>query len=133
MGQYYLKVPQFKGIFSRNTLRGKPKRGDPIIINLDSSDGGGTHWVACYISSKVEYFDSFGLRPSEEVTSFFNKLPIIHNSTQYQNLYSILCGYFCLYFTNERNNNHSAYDILYSLSNNTLSNESFLRDYLKNI
>ena len=33
----------FKGIFSRNTLRGIPKEGLSMVINLDSSAGGGAH------------------------------------------------------------------------------------------
>lgn len=102
-----------------------------MVINLDSSDGGGTHWVACYISTKVEYDTlnySFGLEPQREVTISFEKhgLRIVFNSTQYQNFYSVLCSYFCLYFNNEHNNGRSAYEILYALSNNT-------RDYFENI
>ena len=33
-----------------------------MVINLDSSACGGTHWVACYVSkNQVEYVHSFGL------------------------------------------------------------------------
>ena len=36
-------------------------------------------------------------------------------------------------FINERNRGRSAYDVLYSMSNNPLRNEDFLRDYFENI
>ena len=39
-----------------------------MVINLDSSAGGGTHWVACYVSkNQVEYVHSFGLELSTRV------------------------------------------------------------------
>ena len=43
-----LKIPNFRGIYLRDTLPDKPKRKECGILNLDSSDGGGTHWVAWY-------------------------------------------------------------------------------------
>ena len=39
-----------------------------MVINLDSSAGAGTHWVACYVSkNKVEYVHSFSLELSRRV------------------------------------------------------------------
>ena len=39
-----------------------------MVINLVSSAGGGTHWVACYVSkNQVEYVHSFGLELSTMV------------------------------------------------------------------
>ena len=43
-----------------------------MVIILDSSDGGGTHWVACYVSkNQIEYVDRFGLEPPGEVAVYF--------------------------------------------------------------
>ena len=60
------------------------------IINLDSNNGPGTHWV-CYVDSFN--FDPFGLPPPENIL-FIKR----YNTSQYQKKISVLCGYFCLFF-----------------------------------
>ena len=43
------------------------KNHSPCVINLDSIEGFGTHWVCCWFSKDLfEYFDSFGLPPPLE-------------------------------------------------------------------
>ena len=100
-----------------------------MVINVDHSSSGGTHLVTCYVSKQIEYMDTFGLEPPIEFFSYFvrSKKLGVYNSTQYQNIYSVLCGSFCLYYINERDRGRSAYNTLYTPSNNTLSNENFLR------
>ena len=56
-----LKVPYFRGVFMRDGL---PKNSNPIecgIMNLNTSDQNGSHWV-CFVRNKKDriYFDSFG-------------------------------------------------------------------------
>ena len=48
----YLRVLNFKGIFSRDSKDHLHKTGS-CIINLDDKIGPGTHWVATYIKPKV--------------------------------------------------------------------------------
>lgn len=75
------------------------------IINLeDSSDfGNGSHWV-CFIldTNKKLYFDSYGIIPSDDIIQFMNRyknnIPIVYNIDQIQDIDSVLCGFFCLYF-----------------------------------
>ena len=131
----YLRIPHFKGVFSRNTLPGILKEGESMVINVDHSSSGGTHLVTCYVSKQIEYMDTFGLEPPIEFFSYFvrSKKLGVYNSTQYQNIYSVLCGSFCLYYINERDRGRSAYNTLYAPSNNTLSNENFLGTYFENI
>ena len=47
----YLKIPNFKGIFSRDSKNHLHKTGS-CIINLDDEIGNGTHWVATDIKGK---------------------------------------------------------------------------------
>ena len=55
---------------------------------------------------------------------------IIYNNSQYQNNYSVLCGYYCLYFINERNKGKTLYQIFKPFSlTNTLFNEEFIIYY----
>ena len=72
------------------------------IINLDSKIGPGTHWVSVIIeSSKILYFDSFGLIPPYELINLRSEY--YYNFLQYQPIKSFLSGYYCLYFLNEFN------------------------------
>ena len=58
----YLRIQNFKGIYSRDETI--PKNHSPCIINLDSLENAGTHWVCCAPSHDnkfIWYFDSFGM------------------------------------------------------------------------
>ncbi|KAJ8939269.1 hypothetical protein NQ318_015227 [Aromia moschata] len=66
-----LKIKHFRGVFMRDSLRSihPPRRLECAIINLDSTEGPGTHWVAYKKhGDNVLYFDSFGaLKPPIEL------------------------------------------------------------------
>lgn len=68
------------------------------IINEDNSFSSGSHWVVLFKPSKtslLEYFDSFGRKPRMELVENSN---FIFNSTAIQNIFSSLCGHYCLLF-----------------------------------
>ena len=70
----YLKIPDFKGIFARDSVDHIHKTGS-CVINLDDGVGKGTHWVASFIKSGViYYFDSFSLPPPIEFVEYVRKL-----------------------------------------------------------
>ena len=70
----YLKIPDFKGIFARDSVDHIHKTGS-CVINLDDGVGKGTHWVASFIKSGViYYFDSFSLPPPLEFVEYVRKL-----------------------------------------------------------
>ena len=76
--------------------------------------GPGTHWVVMNIKKNIiEYFDSFGLNCPEEVIEVSNRLVFnyLYNSTQHQDLMSVLWGYYCLYDMNERSRRKTYRDI----------------------
>lgn len=53
----------------RDELPYKPNRAECGVINLDTSEKSGTHWVAyAKLNDYIEYFDSYGnLRPPKEL------------------------------------------------------------------
>ena len=58
----------------------------------------------------------------------------IYNSTQYQDLNSVLCGYWCLYFVNESRKGKAYYDIIKPFSHtDTQFNERLIVDYFRKI
>lgn len=76
---------------------------ESAIVNLDSNDGPGTHWVA-FIKRRHQniYFDSFGnLKPPLNLVDYFKSgkyCRIYYNNTSYQKFNTYNYGYLCLYF-----------------------------------
>ena len=59
--EYYKNEPRFNGVYSRNNLPNKIKKG-AYVINLDEYENTGTPWVSLFVkANKVIYFDSFGI------------------------------------------------------------------------
>ena len=128
----FLKIKNFKGIFSRDSKDHLHKTGS-CIINLDDKIGNGTHWVATDIKGKnVFYFDSFSMPPPIEFVHYAKKIKkkIIFNSGHpIQELQSVRCGYYCLYFLNEIREK-TFYDVLSVFSlNDPMKNERFIKIY----
>ena len=109
ISEYYKNVPRFNGVYSRDNLPNKIKKG-AYVINLDEYENTGTHWVSLFVKPKyMVYFDSFGI---EHIPKEINK--IINNDTtksssleriksnifRIQAYDSIKCGYFCIEFIN---------------------------------
>lgn len=92
----------------RDTLPNKPKQKECAIVNLDSSDKPGTHWVAfAKINNYCEYFDSFGdLRPPVELLRYLKNVKICYNYTNHQLFYSSNCGQHCIKFLRHFWNKH---------------------------
>ena len=110
----YLKIKNFQGVVSRDKIINCINEGF-YVVNLDTSAGPGTHLVAmCIKPDIIEYFDSFGLNCPEEVIYLSDILGVnyIYNSSQYQDLMSVLCGYYCIYWINEIYKEKSYYDAI---------------------
>ena len=61
ISEYYKNEPRFNGVYSRNNLPNKIKKG-AYVINLDEYENTGMHWVSLFDkANKVIYFDSFGI------------------------------------------------------------------------
>lgn len=84
----------------RNALPRKPRFYETGIVNLDSKDGPGTHWVAYKKrGTDVIYFDSYGnLRPPSEIISYFRGNQLKYNYNQEQSYNTNICGHLCLKF-----------------------------------
>lgn len=103
-----LRIPHFRGVFMRDYLPPVVNENETGVVNLDSINGRGTHWV-CYSKRgyEVEYFDSFGnLRPPLELQNYFNsgshRVVIRYNYFPRQNENTVNCGHLCLDFLARR-------------------------------
>ena len=125
----YLTISVFVDVINRETIY-KVNRVGFYVINLDDKTGPGTHWVAMYYNPKFTfYFDSFGMPPPQEL---INKTDdrLVYNSSQYQNLKSVLCGYFCMLFIIEMYRTGDYHHFIRLLSEtDSIENEKFVTDY----
>ena len=100
ISEYYANEARFNGVYSRNKLPNKIKKG-VYVINLDDYENTGTHWVSLFVKPKYTvYFDSFGIEHiPKEINKFINN-DIKSNIFRIQAYDSIICGYFCIEFIN---------------------------------
>ena len=101
ISEYYKNEPRFNGVYSRNNLPNKIKKG-AYVINLDEYENTGTHWVSLFVkANKVIYFDSFGIEHiPEEINKFIGNKKIKAHIFRIQAYDSIMCIYFCIEFIN---------------------------------
>ena len=50
INEYYKNEPRFNGVYSRDNLPNKIKKG-AYIINLDEYENTGTHWVSLFVKT----------------------------------------------------------------------------------
>ena len=108
----------FLGVFSSDhtykpIANIKPNEEQGFILNLETSDKGGSHWVAVFVTpASVEYMDSFA-RPAPK--NIYDELKTIpkkmkggqvpkykHNTKTIQDDKSVSCGYIACKFLMER-------------------------------
>lgn len=69
-----------------------------FVMNQDNSFSPGSHWTVLYFphtDSIIEYFDSLGYRPREEI---HRNRDFIYNPIPLQSPLSSICGHYCLLF-----------------------------------
>ena len=95
---------RFNGVDPRDNLpeRSSTKiKNGAYVINFDEYSDIWTHWVALYVQNNdVIYFDSFGVKHiTKEIKTFISNKNIKPNIFRIQAYDSIICGYFCIGFT----------------------------------
>ena len=129
-----MKIKNFAGVYAKDQLTPDMiKRDYFYIINLDDmySPTNGTHWVACfYDGDRIEYFDSYGLKPPQIISENYD---YIYNSSQLQSYQSKSCGYYCLYYIFHRSHDYNFYEIIKQFSLTDLDyNQKLIMDFFNN-
>jgi len=72
---------------------------ESLIINIDHSSNDGTHWTCLFTRNNAcVYFDSFGLPPPTEVTTYCNKpIPRLFSTFPLQKPHEVICGHLCIF------------------------------------
>ena len=131
----YLNIP-INNVLSRDQTVPHGHKLALFIYNLEPVYMKGSHWTSTYVKNNViNYFDSFGLPPFQELVDHAKRknLTLLHQNQQLQNLYSTTCGYFCLYFLNEMNKGKDYFDLLQVFSKDTYKNEEFIEKYFRKL
>jgi len=101
-----LEIPHFRGVKMRDELPPKPRKNESGILNLNTHEQKGSHWVAWYKEGKQRYyFDSFAEPPPIEMLYYLKSsrefefdLPVIRrNAVTVQHDQSTECGSLCLF------------------------------------
>lgn len=119
---YYL------GCFSSDNYPKTLKEFEFFIVNKDSSDEKGSHWMLVIFGEKeIEFFDSCGTDEQfvKNFLKFKKKTVCIFNTTPVQPINSNSCGQFCIYFAHKRLLNKDQ-------SFRTVINRCFSKDNEKN-
>lgn len=118
-----LKIPKFRGVFMRDTLPKKPHKEECGIVNLNTSNEKGSHWVAYYKKGYDRiYFDSFGQVTPIEVQNYLktkeeNDRAVIQRNTDIvQAINSNICGHLCLFTLKALTNGCSFQQVLNSFN-----------------
>jgi hypothetical protein len=126
-----LKIPNFRGVFMRDELPKKIKSVECGIMNFNTHEQIGSHWV-CYVkthhSTRI-YFDSFGqITPLElqkylkTKQEFQNNTPVINRNTDIvQKLNTSVCGHLCLLVLTSLMREHLSYQEVLNQLNDAYS------------
>ena len=110
-----LKIKNFRGVFVRDELPKRSRKVECGILNLDDSDGRGTHWTAWIKKGKKKiYFDSYGLAPPVELVKYL-KDPVYYNSERIQPDGVVICGYLYLYVLKKLSDGCNFQDVINNL------------------
>lgn len=95
-------LPSFDGVFPINQLPITHKKKYSLILNTDSDNLPGKHWIAVMVRPDKEafVFDPLGYPPPLKLQQWFVQRNIrwTSNTRQVQSSVSTLCGLFCIYF-----------------------------------
>ena len=106
-------IKNFKGVFMRDELKGKASTSESIILNMDDSNGQGTHWVSLYVKGNNCYYcDSFGFEPPTEIRNYCSGKDGYFNTYKIQARDEIICGHYSIFVIQELYKGQSFHDIL---------------------
>ena len=127
----------FKGVYARDQIK-RVSYPSACIINSDPSTRPGRHWIAVFFDRRGngQYFDSYGLPPEVlGFTEFMNRnsKQWIWNRKTLQELYSAVCGQYCIYFVLFRCRGVSLRSVTSHFSSNLSENDHRIARFIRNL
>jgi len=129
----------FLNVFSRDNLPDSiPFYPCSLIINTDTNNLPGKHWIAVYINryKVAEYFDSLNQPRLHDIALWMNRFSwTVRKVTSFplQSNTSLMCGGYVLYFVNERPLKNNCKSALELFSKNCDKNDVILTKYVETV
>ena len=111
-----LKINNFRGVFMRDNIPKVAHSKECGIVNFNTSEQTGTHWVCYYKNGMNEriYFDSFGQVTLDEIQRYLKtekeyemgKEVIQRNTDIVQHTNTYVCGHLCLFVLTSLSREH---------------------------
>ena len=122
---------KYNGCYARNDLPNELINGY-YVLNLDNKGSPGTHWVGMKVDYKeIIYFDSFGFICPNEIIIRRGNREILYSTHEIQNVRSVACGFYVIYFLKELKNGRNKLDILLDFDNNSsIANDQLLKKFI---
>lgn len=137
-----LTSPCYTPCLTKDRLDTLPAMKTSMIINSADENNikeldGKAHWCLLYVNDLyVILFDSYGSLPNQNTINYARrvakkyKLMIVYNNSQYQELGSDACGYYCLYVLLHLLNGENYDDILKNFNDKQVrKNEKYLQQW----
>lgn len=128
-------VKEYKGCFASNNIPKYTEYPHCMVANTDKLGAYGTHWVCMYVprENSVEYFDSYAQEPNQYIAKYLKPFRrVVYSIKELQDLFTDVCGEFCIYFLINRSRNKSFREIesyLYKRQDN----DEFVDNYVENL
>ena len=129
----------FLGVFPINRLPYIRRYPAALIVNTDTHNLPGQHWIAVYIDENKlgEVFDSFGRLPPTRLQRWMNvncRRGWTYSANALQFPFSTNCGAFCLYCLLHCSRNYSLTRIVSHLSTSSFAkNDLTLKRFMKSV
>ena len=129
----------FEGVFASNNLPMGERSERTFIINTDTSNLPGQHWIAVCIRENIGYvFDPLAMIPPPlRLINWMNKRydQWSYNKRQVQPIDSTLCGAYCIHFLYHALNNTTEvfdklFENLYPSTNKLSTNEANILHFM---
>ena len=129
----------FQGVYPSDKLPTSVSSFPALFIaKVDTSEKPGSQWVAFYFTKdqKREFFDSYGLPPSNYTGTFSsflnnNSKGWRFNSVTLQSINSKGCGHYCLYYALFRSRNICMSTIVHRFSKNKQRNDFLVYRFIE--
>lgn len=122
-------APLFLGVYPSNRL--PPIRDGAYVINTAPDSHPGLHWVALIVKGDtVEYFDSYGGKPSPRLRRWVNKKTWTFNPIPLQSPLTSVCGQYCIYYLLHRVRGIDMTTILMDFGSDVDENDKLVYDFV---
>ena len=92
-----MNIKHFRNVFMIDELPTKPNDCESGIVNLDTSDHAGTHWICYFKKGNQKFvFDSFGGDVPEKLVNYLGASNLFYNAERIQMFDEYICGHLCV-------------------------------------